>query len=95
MSWLLLVYFVFDIHVVNLHSIYSGYLSGHSNSTEISHKEKHPKLGGGSFCSQTTPQLFLHTAPLYLVTNTFLHFAHIVFGQLKIEKKMKRMYKFF
>jgi hypothetical protein len=87
MSWLLLVYFVFYIHVVNLQGINSGYLGGHSNSTEISHKEKHPKLGGGSFCSQTTPQPFLHSAPVYLVTNTFLHFARIVFGQLKIEKK--------
>jgi len=46
----------------------------------------HPKLGGGTFCCQTTPQLFLHSVHVFLVTNTFLYFAPLFLDSSKLRR---------
>jgi hypothetical protein len=91
MSWLLLVDFVFDIHVVNLQDINSGCLGGHSNSTEISHQEKlkHCTKNWAEVYSAARPHhnFFFALSSCLSCYQYFSALCPIVFGQLKIEKK--------
>jgi hypothetical protein len=65
-----------------------------TNSTEISHHEKlkhcTPKWAEFHYAARPHHNFFWHSAPAFLVTNTFLHFVLLFLDSSKSKRKKKK-----